>query len=230
MTSMVWALRPQLRYVVRQSVRRSFATAAPLVPRAQDWVQWAQQARWANYLNQEVVRSLLAMTTPAWLATWRTRPSTPGTGTPGGAPAGGSDRPAGRSRRLSVADLLWMIINEPGKYVVHRTYDRDVGELREGTVIDARYPAGTDDNNAPAGIYVIPGLVGVPYGDLCVLFEKVSPHYHFGSLARTADAPNANKEELLSTESISVEHAVGCYTAKDAEEAKSSTRRTRRPP
>ncbi|MFD4640141.1 hypothetical protein ACFWN2_22700 [Lentzea sp. NPDC058436] len=222
MTSMAWALRPQLRYVVRQSVRQSFAAAAPLVPRGPAWVHWAQHARWADFLTRAVVtRLLVELTKPTWLPLWLPRSSQTGGGAPAGAPPGGANKPAAdRSRQLSVADLLRMMINEPGQYLVHRTFNQAVGELWEGTVIDARYPAGTRDLNAPAGIYAVPGLVGVPYGDWCVIFKKNGTGHHFGSVAATANAPNANKEEMVCLQSIPVSAAFGWSTSADAEEAK----------
>ncbi|KOV78502.1 hypothetical protein [Nocardia sp. NRRL S-836] len=228
MTSMVFALRAQLRRTVRQSVRRSFTTAVPVIPRGQDW------ARWADFLTQDVVQPLLTeITAPGWLHTWLPQASpagnntpagddTPaGNNTPAGTPPGGSDKPsADTSRQLSVATLLDMMIRKQGQYLVHRTFNRAVGELWEGTVIDAGYPAGTLDPNAPPGIYAVPGLVGVEYGSWCVIFKKGAPGHYFTSVAVTADAKNTNKDEMICIRDIETSAAHGWCTVEDVLEAK----------
>ncbi len=222
MTSMVFPLRAQFGRIVRRSVRRSFATAVPVVPRGQAWHQWAQHQQWADFLNQDVAPQVLAeIAAPTWLASWWPQLAQAGDGTPTGAPSGGSGKPAaGRSKQKSVADLLNMMINEPGRYLVHRTFSQAIGELREDAVIDASYPAGTLDPNAPPGIYVIPGLVGVQYGKWCVIFEKGKAAHHFASVAVTAGVEPVNKEEMVCIRDIPTSDAYGWCTVEDVLEAK----------
>ncbi|WNV83923.1 hypothetical protein [Umezawaea sp. Da 62-37] len=221
MTSMVTPLRAQIRRTVRQSVRRSFVTAVPVVPRARAWVQWGQRGQWAAFLSQDVVQRFLAeIAAPTWLRSWFPQPTQTAIGTPTGAPSGDPDKPAAKTRQLPVATLLDMMSEKSGQYLVHRTFNQAIGELREGTVIDASYPAGTLDPNAPPGIYVIPGLVGVEYGDWCVIFEKGTGDHYFGSVAVTAGAEGANKEEKVCIHDIPTSAAHGWCTVKDVKEAK----------
>ncbi|SDF73797.1 hypothetical protein SAMN05216553_10336 [Lentzea fradiae] len=215
MTSMIFALRAQVRGTVRQSVRRSFTTAVPAAPRGQDWVRWDQRERWADFLTRDVVPPLMAaIEVPEWLRSWLPQQ------VPGGVPVGGPDKPAAdTSRRLPVARLLRMMIEEPGQYLAHRTFNQAVGELWEGTVIDASYPAGKLDPNAPPGIYAVPGLVGVEYGDWCVIFKKGTPGHYFTSVAVTSNT-DTNKEEMICIRDIPTSAAYGWCTVTDVLEAK----------
>ncbi|MFD5826386.1 hypothetical protein [Lentzea sp. NPDC060358] len=197
MTSMVFALRATMRLVVRRSALRSYGTVAPRIAFRHD------QARLADFLTGQVVQQVvddIAVSLPPL-------PEPP------------PDR-AAKSKQLSVATLLDMMINEKGKYLVHRTSVRAIGELWEGREIDAGYPAGTLDPNAPPGIYAVPGLVGVPYGDWCVIFKKGDPGHYFTSVGVTADAENANKEEMICVRNIRTSAAHGWCTVADVREAK----------
>ncbi|MDX3662167.1 hypothetical protein PV646_33105 [Streptomyces sp. ID05-26A] len=228
MTSMMVALRVQVRRTVRQSVRRSLSTAVPAIPRGQDWFQWAHRGQWVDSLTLHVIPQFLAqIVAPAWLPSWLQQPSQTGNSTPvgnstqTGGPAGGSDKPAAdESRHLSVETLVKMMIRERGMYLVHRTFNQAVGELWKGTVIDASYPAGTLDPNAPPGIYVIPGVVGVEYGDWCVIFKTGATAHYFGSVAVTAGTKNVNKEEKVCIHDIPTSDAHGWCTVKEVKEAK----------